>query len=165
MNVAEVHLALNHIPVFGMMVTLLLWIWALVRRSDELRRTALLGMVLLALIAVPTYMTGEPAEKRVEHLPGVTEHQIHEHESAAAFALGSSLLLGLLALFGLFRWRGRPIPRAFAIVLLVVNLHGVTVVLRTAYLGGQIRHTEIRPGAVVPPAASGEGEKETEEGH
>jgi len=149
MNAAEVHLALNHVPVLGMIVTLVLWSWALVRRSDELRRTALLGMVLLALITVPTYMTGEPAEKRIEHLQGVREHDIHEHEAAAAFGLGSALVIGLLALFGLIRWRNRPMPRAFAIVLLILNLHGATVVARIAYLGGQIRHTEIRPGATT----------------
>jgi len=164
MNAAEIHLALNHIPVLGEIVTLLLWIWAMVRRSDELRRTALLAMVLLALVAVPTYMTGEPAEKRIEHLTGVREHDIHEHEDAAKFGLGSAMLLGLLAVFALFKWRRSPMPKAFAIVLLIVNLHGVTVLWRVAYLGGQIRHTEIRPGAVAPPE-SGEGENAEGEGH
>lgn len=164
MNPAEIHLALNHIPVIGSIVTLLVWLWALVRRSDEVRRLAMLGMVLVAILTVPTFLTGEPAEKRVEHAPGVSERVIEPHEDAAKFALGSGIVLGLVALVGLFAFRGRPAPRWFGIALLIVNLWAVSVVLRTAWLGGQIRHTEIRPGAgATPVVESGQGEKASEE--
>jgi hypothetical protein len=39
------------------------------------------GFVLTALLALPVYFTGEPAEKVVERLPGVTEPLIEEHEN------------------------------------------------------------------------------------
>jgi hypothetical protein len=158
MNPAHVHLLINHAPVLGAFVTLLLWIWALARRSDEVRRVALIGMVLVGLTAVPAYLSGEPAEDRVENAPGVTHEVVEEHEDAGKFMLAAGIVIGLVGLAGLAGWRQRPAPRWFGIAVLVVNLWVAAVGARTAWLGGMIRHTEIRPGATTTSAESGPGE-------
>jgi hypothetical protein len=43
--------------------------------------------VFTALLALPVYFIGEPAEEVVEHLPGVAKSLIEKHENAALFAL------------------------------------------------------------------------------
>jgi len=73
MNLAHLHLVLNHLPVLGTGFGLALLIFGLWRRSDELKKTALGVLVLVALAAVPVYLTGEPAEELVQAVPGVSK--------------------------------------------------------------------------------------------
>jgi hypothetical protein len=157
MNEAQQHLLLNHLPVLGSLFCLLLLAYGLVRRSDEVQKVALGALVLVALLAIPTYLTGEPAEELVEHLPGVSESYIEAHESMAKIALVASLVLGVLALGGLIVSRGCAVPSAFAVLVLLGNLASFGLMAYTAHLGGQIRHTEIRAGS-APAGETGTGE-------
>jgi hypothetical protein len=49
-------------------------------KSEELKKMSLWVFVLVALVALPVYLTGEPAEEVVEHLPGVAESFIESYE-------------------------------------------------------------------------------------
>jgi hypothetical protein len=67
---AHLHLLLNHIPVLGTMIFApLVLAWGLLRRSRDATLTGLLLAILLALTAVPIYLTGEPAEEQLERQP------------------------------------------------------------------------------------------------
>ena len=50
MSWAHLHLALNHVPVIGLPIVLLLLAWAMVRRSPELTKASLGLLVLLAIV-------------------------------------------------------------------------------------------------------------------
>jgi hypothetical protein len=141
---------LNHIPVVGTLIGLGLLALALWRRADELKRAALGLLLICALIALPTYMTGEPAENGVEGLPGVSKALIEQHEKAAGVALGGSLVVGVLALVGLIWFRGnRVVPAWFGVITLTGTLAVSVLMGWTASLGGQVRHTEIRSHAAA----------------
>ena len=57
-------------------------------------------------------------------------------------AMGVSALLAIVALF---LGRNRPArPRWIEVVLLLVVLWSITVIFRTALLGGRIHHPEVR---------------------
>jgi uncharacterized membrane protein len=144
MNAAHLHLILNHIPVLGTAFGLTLLAWALIRRSEELKRVSLGVFIVVALFGIPTYLTGEPAEEAIEHLPGVDEHSIEEHEDAAKFAFAGVLVLGAAALGGLILFRrSRPTPAWVAILVLVLAVLVFAMMVRTANLGGLIRHPEL----------------------
>lgn len=149
MNGAHLHLLINHIPVLGTFFGLALLAFAVWKRSDELRKAALGTFVIAALAAAATYFTGEPAEDVVKGLPGVSGALMHRHEDAAGIALGGSIALGVLALGGLiwYRW-GRQTRTWFSTLALVAAIIVTGLMAWTANLGGQIRHTEIRPDAV-----------------
>ncbi|MGA7393380.1 MAG: hypothetical protein WCA06_13520 [Terrimicrobiaceae bacterium] len=158
MDPAHLHLMLNHIPVLGTAFGMALIAWALFRKSEELKRVSLGVFVIIALLAVPAYLTGEPAEEVVEHLPGVSEPSIEEHEEAATFAFAGVLVLGAAALGGLiFHWRRKPVPKFVPIIALVLSVIVFAMMVRTANLGGLIRHSELRPDFQAPP---GESEKD-----
>ena len=144
MNLAHLHLMLNHIPVVGTLVAGALFVLALRWRNPQLERVALGFLLAFALLTIPVYLTGEPAEHVVERLPRVAEPVIDRHEHAALATLVAVEVLGASALAGLALFRRRLLPRAFAVGL--VALMGITSGLFdwTGYLGGQIRHTEIR---------------------
>ena len=149
MNGAHLHLLINHIPVLGTVFGLALLAFGAWKGSDELRKAALGTFVIAALAAAATYLTGEPAEDVVKGLPGISRPLISRHEDAAGIALGGIIVLGVLALGGLiwFRW-GRQMKTWFSVLLLGTAMIVTGLMAWTANLGGQIRHTEIRPDAV-----------------
>ena len=144
MNPVHLHLMLNHAPLFGSVVSLVLLFFALWRQSDELKKIALALIVLTALITLPVYLTGEPAEDIVEPFPGVVRSAIDSHEDAAKIAFVCMLGTGAMALFGLWIFRGRRFVAGwFTTSLLIVLLVTGLFMARAANLGGKVRHPEI----------------------
>ncbi len=163
MNWAYIHLLLNHLPVLGTVFGLALLAYAIVRRNDGLKKVALGVFVAVALLALPVYFTGEPAEKVVENAAGVTEGMVEAHQESALISLIGVELLGIIALVGLFVSRGgRLLSTNLTTAAVVVSLAAAGLMARTANLGGQISHREIRAGATLP--AGEHGENETGEG-
>jgi hypothetical protein len=155
MNLTHLHLALNHVPVLGTAFALALLVFGIWRKSNELKKTALCAFVVIALMAVPAYLTGEPAEDGVEGLPGVSEAIIEQHEEAAGVAFASIGALGVIALLGLLALRhGKAVPAWFAGFMVIVSLTVSALMAWTANIGGQIRHTEIRVGAAPSTSIS-----------
>ncbi len=152
MNPAHLHLVLNHLPVVGTLFVLLLLLLGIARQNDEIKKAALWFFVLVALCAIPAYLTGEPAEKALKGLPGVGENRIDPHEDFAKIALILVLAAGALALVGLIAFRARPVSVWFTLLILAFSLAAGGALAWTANLGGQIRHPEIQSGTL--PATS-----------
>ena len=147
MNLTHLHLILNHIPVVGSLCGLGLLAFALWRHREDVKRAALGVLVVSALVAIPAYLTGEPAEGGVKGLPGVSQSLIKQHEEAAGVALGGLLGVGTLALAGLVWFRGkRLMPAWFGVLTLTGTLAVSGLMAWTASLGGQVHHPEIRAG-------------------
>lgn len=150
MNAAHIHLMLNHVPLFGAVAVTILFAVALVLRQQGVARAGLVVALLTALVAIVVYLTGEPAEELVENLPGISEAVMETHEEVALVA---TLVLGafaLVALYGLFAFR-HGVSMAFTKFLLVLSLVPLAAIAYTAYLGGQIRHSEVRPAVAGAP--------------
>lgn len=148
MNAAHWHLVLNHIPVVGSAFALLLLVWGMARRSQELKRAGLVAVAFVGLLTIPAYMTGEPAfESAMEHLeatPADEDPLVDAHKKSAGFAFAAIALSAVLAGVTLFRSReGRPVPMPLAAATLVLLALTVAIMGRTAQLGGTIRHPEI----------------------
>ena len=145
MNAAHLHLLLNHIPVIGIPIIGVLLVLAVAVKQQALVRIALGFTVVLALFTVPVYLGGEPAEEIVEDLPSVPHAVLEEHEEIAKVTFVATEVLGALALLGLApAWKRGRVPKHLAYGGLVLVLIAFGLLARTAYLGGQIRHTEIR---------------------
>lgn len=143
MNAAHWHLIMNHLPVLGTVFGILLLAYGFVRKSDELKQTALGVFVFSALLTIPVYLTGEPAEEIVEHLAGVSEAIIEQHEDWAFYSLILMELTGALALINLISF-GRSFGKKLVVVTALASLLALGSILWTANLGGKIRHSEIR---------------------
>jgi uncharacterized membrane protein len=101
--------------------------------------------VVAGVFAGITFLSGEEAEEVLMPLDEETEPLVERHEQSANWALRSGILVGILALA--VEWAARRKQRWFKPLqwaLLVFALHGCTVFATTAWLGGEIRHTEIR---------------------
>ncbi|MBI3790966.1 MAG: hypothetical protein HY275_08815 [Gemmatimonadetes bacterium] len=149
MNGAQIHLALNHLPVIGTLIATLLLAAALVVKSGAVRRAALLLFAAAGLAAGAAFLTGEPAEDVAENLPGVQKAMIHDHEEAAEAALIGTAIIAVLALGAVLVERRRTVPRWVAVAILVGGVGASGGMAWAAHLGGLIRHPELRPGFVA----------------
>ena len=110
MNGAHLHLMLNHAPVIGSVVAVMLLAVVVVRPRRGLAVTALVTCVVVGVVAAMAYLTGEPAEEVIRGVAGVSRSSIESHEEAAMVALGASIGVGVLALLGLVMLRRRSAP-------------------------------------------------------
>ncbi len=144
LNLAHVHLLLNHFPTIGFGIGLGLFLVALIRKSEELKQASFVIFFLIALLAIPTYVTGNAAEEAIKGTAGVSEARMSAHESAALLAFLFMEITGFVAWLGL--WQSRHLTRIASWSMpAVLLLSIVTFVLMSnaATLGGQIRHPEI----------------------
>ena len=150
MNWAHLHLALNHVPVLGTLFVSLLLGAALIRNSEELKRCSLIGFVVLALVSIPIKFTGDFANEKLAEASWLAAERVVVHEQAADQATTGMFLLGLAAAFALWQGRGKPIRQVTLWAVLLLTLATFYLMARTANLGGEIRHEEIRQSGMSP---------------
>lgn len=152
MNGAEYHLIVNHIPIFSVGFGVIILIWGMVKNSNAIKQIAAVLFVLGALSSYIAMETGHEAEEVVEDIPTVTHQLIHEHEENAEVSLWLSIGLGVLSLVWLFADNlNLSFKKPLLIVTLILGFVTVGSLVYTAYLGGHIRHTEIRPAQTAAP--------------
>ena len=149
MNSAQLHLALTHVPVILSLVGLVMLIVALLKRNTSLTKTSYIILVIAGVAALPVFFSGEGTEEAVEHAPDVSEAIIERHEEIAKLAMISIAAAGISALVALFSFRWLFATRAFNALVLLLAFASGGLMVQTAHLGGQIRHTEIRNGVVA----------------
>lgn len=160
MTAAHFHLALNHIPVLGSVFGTLLLAYGLWRDQEAVQNLILGFLVLVGAVAIPVYLTGEPAEEIVEGLAGVSHDAIEVHESWGKYALIASILTGAASLLVLtLRLVGRRLARWMVPSVLVLSLLTTGVMVYTASLGGKINHEELRGTTTVVESENGNEEQ------
>lgn len=149
MNWAHVHLLLNHIPIVAMPFALALLIFALWSKHEPTKTFALSSIIAIGALTIPVYLTGEPAEPFLKDLPGIMESLIKDHEEMGELSLIAVLVTAAGAAASLFlrslRWRPLLLKGTLAFACVSVGLLGYT-----GFLGGKIRHTEIRAVSIDP---------------
>lgn len=148
MDSTHIHLFLNHAPVAGVAFGLFFLTMGLLRRSETMRLSAITLFTLSSLLVLPVFFTGEAAEDKVEGLPGVSESVIETHEDAAKVAIWGMVVLGITSIGALtYAAKKRSLPMPLIGLVAVVAVTSMGLIGRTAYLGGQIRHTEVSANA------------------
>jgi hypothetical protein len=159
MNGAHLHLLVNHIPLFGIAFGLLVLVWSLIKKSQDLELGAILLFTIGGISAWIADQTGDSAEDIAEKLPEVTKQLIHAHEEVAEFAvIAATAVAGIAIALFLARKSKNSLTPILRIVLLLTALGASAAMARTAYLGGMIRHTEIRDGSAATQPATSSGE-------
>jgi uncharacterized membrane protein len=145
LNLAHVHLLLNHFPTIGMIVGLGLFVAALMTKSDHLKSASLVIFFGIALLAIPTFASGTAAKLALQHASEVSQPMVDTHETAALEALAIMELTGALAWLGLWqRRRLSRFPNGTLAAVLLTALVSFGLMGRAASIGGEIRHPEIR---------------------
>jgi uncharacterized membrane protein len=153
MNLSHLHLLLNHFPTIGMVVGLVLFLAAIAVKSDDLKRASLTTFFAIALLAIPTFVTGTAAQLALSDTPDISKSLVIQHENVAFIALCAMELTGALAWLGLWQFRRRGlIPSTTLAAILILGLATFGLMAQAASIGGEIRHPEIRSAPLVEPA-------------
>lgn len=149
MSFTHLHLLLNHFPVIGSIIAIGLLFFSFIKRNNAVAKASFGLFAVLGAMAVVVFFTGEPAEEAIEKLPGFSESITEKHEELALAATIAIAFLGAFTLGVLAWFRRREVPRWLTLGTLMLSLVSGTLMGYTAYLGGQVRHTELRSSSSV----------------
>lgn len=145
MNDAHFHLAVNHLPIVGIMIGLLVLIAGLLTKKIDIKLTAFGIFIFSAVTAAIANYTGEGAEEIVEDMVGISETLIHTHEEQAETFLIFTTILGILSVIGLFAELKKFAYARYITVLILLTAVAAGVIAKfVGTSGGEIRHIEIR---------------------
>ena len=150
MSFVQLHLAINHSPLFAALFGFFVLLIGLLKRNRGVVTTGLAFAILAGVCAGATFFTGDQAADIIGNSPpiaGLEKSLIKEHDLAAGWSLTASCITGVLAIVTLFFRR-----RWLEIVVLVFLAWSLSVVMRTALLGGRIHHPEVRAAAAAAQA-------------
>jgi len=155
MSLAHVHLLLNHFPIIGTAIGLALFVVAVLAKSDHLKQASLLVLLGIAMLAFPTYLSGNAAAEEIGHLSGVSQDLIRAHQNSAFLSFIFMELVGMFAWLGLWQFRRLSrVPRWNLTVVLLLSVLTVLSMSTTGNTGGDIRHPEIAKDMPVGPPLS-----------
>jgi len=145
LNFAHLHLLLNHFPIIGMVIGFALFIVSFWGKNEDLRRSSLIIFAGIALLTIPTFLSGFGARLAIQTMPDFSDPLVLRHEGSALLSLWFMLATGAFSLVELWRMRYRPQKGRNINLLVVFILSTLTLGLmaRTSNTGGDIRHPEI----------------------
>ena len=148
MNFDHLHLLLNHVPIIGFVIALALFVASFAGRSLDLRRSALIIFTVVALLTIPTFVSGVAADRAIANEAGISEALVKRHEGAAMLGLWFVIATGGAAMTALWRFRRTAAgpPRADIVAVLLLSTIATGLMARTGNTGGEIRHPQ--PGSV-----------------
>jgi hypothetical protein len=152
-----VHVLLNPLPVYGLLISWIGLIAALISKSRRAQIVTLLLVFMTSISAWPTFEFGQQGYDRVLAMTDDDGHAwLDEHETRAERFIYIFYALAALSVAGIIvplRWPKSSLPVAIAVVLFGAATLGCGCYI--AYAGGKIRHREFR-NEPAPPIRSQE---------
>src|SRR5213592_4375499 len=147
-----VHVLLNPLPVYGLLIAWLGSIIALILKSRRAQIATLVLVLISSLSAWPVYEFGQQAYDRVLSMTDEDgERWLDEHQDRAEDLIWIFYALAVLSAAAIavpIKWPKSSVPLVSAVILLgAVALGSGTYI---AYAGGRIRHREFRNEPAPP---------------
>lgn len=145
MNLAHVHIVLNHIPSLGSVAGLLLLAFGIYKKDEAVKQFGYSVLVLISMAVLPTYITGAESQRMVEKNTWFSAGVFQMHQNAAMITLLTMTAAGMFAWFGLWEIRrhGKSSSLTTGATLLSTIAASASILI-TASIGGKISHLEIR---------------------
>jgi hypothetical protein len=147
-----VHVLLNPLPVYGLLLSLIGLIIALVLKSRRAQIATLALVLISSLCAWPVYEYGEDGYDRVLAMTDDDGHAwLDEHLHRAdklIYIFYALALLSAIAIAAPLKWPSSAAPLTIAVILLGALTLGSGAYI--AYAGGRIRHREFRNEPAPP---------------
>ena len=144
MNWPYTHTLINHFPIVLTVVGSVVLLLALFVRRRGLWLYALATLTLAGLSVYPVFFTGDEASDVLRNTWYIVRAAVEEHDQSAGYALVCLLLLGAASAYAWWRMIRRDVmglpPVWLRTVVAVLAAFGLSIVARTAYLGGKIIH-------------------------
>ena len=152
-----VHVLLNPLPVYGLLISWIGLVAALISRSRRAQIVTLILVLITSLSAWPVFEFGQQGYDRVLAMTDDDGHAwLDEHEERAEkfiYVFYALAALSAAAIVVPIRWPKSSVPLAIAVALL--GMGALASGCYIAYAGGKIRHREFR-NEPAPPIKSQE---------
>ena len=150
MNPVHLHLLVNHFPIIGTIFGIIVLLAGFLFKKDDLKNAGYGLFILTALLSIPTYLSGEPAEEAIENLSGTAEVFVEKHEEIASIAFWFVLALGAVSIATLvLTIKGNTVSKMLGVITLLLSLIVFGVMAKVGNTGGEIRHPEIRQNSTT----------------
>ena len=139
------HILISVFPSVGLIFLLGLYVTALIANNEVMKRTSLAFFVLFALLAVPTYVSGDGSMDLLSQNPKISQDQMGLHFGWGVTALGVLVLTGIAAFVALVRsvGFGRASNESLHLVLGLAIITLALMVL-VGEMGWEISHRELQ---------------------
>lgn len=155
MDATHLHLVLTHFPIIGTIIGVGILAYGQIFKNLEIQKVAFATFIVMALLTIPVFLTGEEAGETVENIAGIYEQLIENHEELAEKAIWLMGLLGVLSVMSLLAiFKKSSFTKAITLVTLVVSIITFGLFAQVGNLGGQIRHSEIRTNGNINQGAN-----------
>jgi hypothetical protein len=153
-----VHVLLNPLPVYGLLVSWLGLIIAVFLKSRRAQVATLVLVLISSLFAWPVYEFGQQAYDRVLSMTDEDgERWLDEHQDRAEDLIWVYYALAVLSAAAIavpIKWPKSSAPLVITVILLGAGALGTGSYI--AYAGGKIRHREFRNAPPPPKRAEHE---------
>jgi uncharacterized membrane protein len=146
LNPAHWHLLINHFPIIGSIITVLVLAIGIIGKRQSVIKTSYLLFILMAVFSILASQTGEKAEHYLIDLKLADHDLIERHVGASDNAQWALIAVAVFSLAALLVKKLKT-SKAIPVVILLFSLAAAGLMFRAGLLGGQIMHKEIRPEA------------------
>lgn len=147
MNATHIHLLINHLPIIGLIMGILVDIFGLFSKKQVVSSVGLWITMIAGFSSYPTMYSGGASEHFLDENEGkycVSEDLIHEHEEAAEMAFWPCIATGIFAGLALIGNRkGHKHTKKAEILVVFIGIISIILIGKAGLTGGQIRHPEI----------------------
>lgn len=141
MDQTHLHLITNHLAIIGTLFAGIVLLIGLLSNTVQTRIASFILLLISSIGGYITFKTGHEAEETVEHMKGISEHVIEQHEEFAEKALWFIILLFIASVVGLYASKKNlPAEKKISWIILLIAFISFAIFAWTGYLGGQIMH-------------------------
>jgi uncharacterized membrane protein len=160
-NAAQLHLLVNHLPIIGLLLGILILTLGVFSKNQTVSNVALGVFIFAAIGAFLSMRSGEGAEDIVKQLKVTQKGVIHEHEESAelfSWLMAAHALTCLVVLIS--QYRKKKLPEISNLLILFGSVFIMYFAADTGHTGGLIRHPEISNSPQTEVQNQTETEKE-----
>src|SRR6185295_1416238 len=106
---SHLHILVTVFPSVGLLFALGFYAAAILTANELLKRACLLAFVILGLLAIPAYLSGDYSAEALSADPRVAKDIIDYHYGWGVTSLALLVVTALVAFINLFRFRGVPL--------------------------------------------------------
>lgn len=144
MEAVHLHLLINHVPILLTIFSVLIMLWGMLKSEKAYINLALTGFIIAGVFSIVAFQSGEASEDAVETLAGISESYIHDHEEVAEIANIMAIILAVFSISAFIIKKYKPaLFKPVKILVILLGFISSGMFSYTAYLGGNIRHTEL----------------------
>jgi uncharacterized membrane protein len=150
---SHLHILVSVFPSVGLMFVLGFYVIAFVIDNEAMKRICLALFGILAILAIPTYISGDHSMETLSQNPKISQNLMSTHFGWGVAALAVLVMAGLVAWIELWRsWRVGHLSNNALHLVLGLALVTLALMVLGGETGWQISHHELRLDAAAQRA-------------